>query len=219
MLNKVFRKKKIILSAAFIFFTCNMVWGQSIQDSIYWFVNSNGAAVQRKVDSLKKQGIDTSINFFSTVEGWPAYMDSAGTYKIQYLIWAYGSKTYFQKFVELDRKQYKNFTPVISLNETLQLFLKGNLNIIRDEMIYPFIYKSTDNQNRIIYSPLFSTHRKYSFIRVYTTETEVEKEIYDDGLKEESISLKNLNYEYNNSTKLKALYELILSTIGKIDWN
>ena len=146
-------------------------------------------------------------------------MDSAGTYKIQYLIWAYGSKTYFQKFVELDRKQYKNFTPVISLNETLQLFLKGNLNVIRDEMIYPFIYKSTDNQNRIIYSPLFSTHRKYSFIRVYTTETEVEKEIYDDGLKEESISLKNLNYEYNNSTKLKALYELIRSTIGKIDWN
>lgn len=219
MLNKVFRKKKIILSTVFIFYTYNIVWGQSIQDSIYWFVNSNGAAVQRKVDSLKKQGIDTSIIFLSTVEGWPAYMDSAGKYEIQYLIWAYGSKTYFQKFVELDRKQYKNFTPVISLNETLQLFLKGNLNIIRDEMIYPFIYKSTDNQNRIIYSPLFSTHRKYSFIRVYTTETEVEKEIYDDGLKEESISLKNLNFEYNNSTKLKALYELILSTIGKIDWN
>ena len=219
MYNQQYNRKKIILLVIFLFSFYTTLHSQSTKDSLYWFVNSNGAAVQRKVDSLKKQGIDTTICFFSTVKGWPAYIDSAGVYEIQYLIWSHDSRTYFQKFVELNHSHYKNFNPVLILHYDFQQFLRTNLNTIRNEMIVPFIYKSTDSQNRTLYSPLYGTHMKYSFIRITTTETDIGKEIYDHDLEEERVGVKNLNYIYNYSTKLKSLYELILLLIGKIDWN
>lgn len=208
--------KKYLLSCLFTVCT-QYLPGQELFDTAY-LKNAIEHAIEEKCDSLRQSGVDTVIQFYSFVEGWPAYADSAGIYEIQYLIWPQNSGTFIQKFVNLNGLKNKRPPPVEYKKQDIFLYLRHYLDTIRSEIILPFIYKGRLNGIEL-YDLLNGTHRQFTFIRIRIKGEHIQKEFYNNDLKKDfAKGHPNLNYEYNNQTKLKYLYDLISTSIGKIDW-
>ncbi|WP_462252348.1 hypothetical protein [Ferruginibacter sp.] len=209
--------KKIISFWCLIFYAAGL-FAQPGTDT-FALKKDIGYDVEQKIDSLKAIGVDTVIQYFSFVVGWPLYIDSAGVYEIQFLIWTQHSKTYIQKFVNLNGSKNKRPSPIQINKQDIALFLQKNLNTIKYEFIYPYTYKTVVN-NFEIYQILGGTHRKYSFFRIYTKDNAIQKEVFDSDFDEISFEeIKNLNYTYNSKTKIKLLLDLITTSVGKIDWH
>ena len=144
-------------------------------------------------------------------------IDSLGvSHENQYLLWKQNSNTYAQKFVRNDDSHIILKSLRLCNKQNIFTFLKINYDTIRVEEMLPFITKYLIN-GKEAYQPIIANHIQYTAIKIYTNGNEGEKRITRDDLMEKLFDIINLNYPYNQSTKLNALNNLIIDAITPLD--
>ena len=160
-------------------------------------------------DSLIRAGADTVMTSFTYVDGWPKYMDSVGTYSVDYIFWSKNQKAYGRKIISSDHFPSKSYNCTISYD--VFIFFTSNYDYINREVILPYSIKVTRN-GFVGYEPISGTHTEYTVIRAYAKEKILDTYISPRDLRDNIISNKspeNVNLEFNLNTKLYQLYKML----------
>jgi hypothetical protein len=141
---------------------------------------------------------------------------------IRYLIYKMNDTVYSKKFVEYCSRDCIDLEDAVSkvyqsTYNTLFLWLRANLGIVRNENLFPYIAKQEHN-GIAVYTPLVGDRMPWYDIEFYINEERFGKAVYPVDLNEEFFSqLENLNYKYNQQTKLSEFFYLLTVYIAKID--
>lgn len=180
---------------------------QQIPDSCLGGIDCS--EMKRMSDSLIRIGADTVITSFTYVDGWPKYMDSAGTYTVDYIFWTKNQKAYGRKIISSDHFPSRSYNCVIAYD--VFIFLTTYYDYINREVILPYSIKVSRN-GFVGYEPISSTHREYTVIRAYAKEKILDTYISPQDLRDNIFnkeSPENVNLEFNLHTKLYELYKML----------
>jgi len=146
-------------------------------------------------------------------------------HEIGYVFYVKNGKSYSRQVINhshLDSGRTKILvSKVIELEDRdLFDFVKLNHISIKEERLQPFIFKLYDSTSKTIFYDVFRYSHPYGktvmiyfkgqYFHAYINEFDLElKDIHQD--------IKNLNFEFNNQTKRKDLYEKSVKLINKLE--
>lgn len=163
-------------------------------------------------DSLKAKGASNLISVERTFFGMHI-LDSLGGPDIYFdIFWEINNTTYFQEIKFYADTVIRNSAKTIHHSEIFP-FLTSYYDSIKSEEILPCVIKSQKNDIES-YQPLTPIHKANYDILLFSKNEMVVKEFEESYLREDlGTDYPNLNYRYNNRTKLlmlwKKLWEII----------
>ncbi len=169
--------------------------------------------VDKFVDSLQKNNIKNIITVARNIEG--GFPDSLGFPISRYILWEIKSKVYIITITGYtDNGVIKGKAKLVEDCQVFS-FIKANDSVLRNEYVLPFVRKLVVNKIELYEVNYGGLHNAMNFITVYSNDIVFQKAILQSDLKESyGANLVNLNFKYNESTKLvnlwKMLWELIL---------
>lgn len=142
-----------------------------------------------------------------------------------YVFYCTNGNFYSRQFMDVgldDGSDIKNIISQAIKMEDKELFdfVKNNFTAISKENIRPFIYQYHDlKSNTLIYEVLQISHSDGKNILINLGNQHKYAEINDLHLhpKETLQNRLNLNFEYNNQTKIKSLYEMANKLVADLD--
>ena len=189
----------IALSLIFSFF---IVTGQT----------TNFSYPEKVYDSLKERGVSNFIFIERSFFGMRILDSLGGPDKYHYIFWQVGTNTFFQESKYYGDKIIKAPVKVISNSDIFSL-LMSYFDSIKIEEFLPFIVKSESNGIES-YAPLITIHKGYFDLLLYSKNEVIHKSFEDSYLQDGPAGFKNLNYHYNNSTKLRLLWNKLWEVIN-----
>ncbi|MGB4845124.1 MAG: hypothetical protein WBP16_11720 [Ferruginibacter sp.] len=169
--------------------------------------------VEKFVDSLQKSNIDNIVTVARNIDG--GFPDSLGFPTNRYILWEQKSKVYITKLTGYtDYGVIKGNCKFIKDCQIFS-FIKANDSALKSEYVLPFVRKYVSNNIELYEVSYGGVHNALNLITVYSNNNVFQKDILQSDLKEKySEDFVNLNFQYNESTKLvnlwKMLWELIL---------
>lgn len=142
-----------------------------------------------------------------------------------YVFYCKNGSFYSRQFMEIlidDGSDLKYFVsqPIKLEDQELFDFAKNSFKVITKERIRPFVYQYHDSKsNTSIYQEFQISHPDGKSILILFGNQHVYADINEHHLKfkENLQNRQNLNFEYNNQTKQKALYQKVVKLIDKLD--
>lgn len=192
-------KYTIALSLVFSFFT---VTGQT----------TNFSYPEKVYDSLKKKGVSNFIFIERSFFGMRILDSLGGPDKYQDIFWQSANTTCFQEIKYYGDKIIKAPIKVISNSDIFSL-LTSYFDSIKIQEFLPFIVKSESN-GIASYAPLTPIHKGYYDLLLYSKNEVIHKSFEDSYLQDGPAGFTNLNYQYNNSTKLRLLWNKLWEIIN-----
>ena len=133
--------------------------------------------IERKIDSLRKQGVDTIIFYSFTCNGvgLPApFEDCTDDGDYNYLFWEHFENIYVQKFELCYSFNTLKLSKSFSLN-----YLRGHLDVIKKErIIYPsFKYYDKKNKRGVELLQMHSSHSCYHKFNFFISDFKLNKTI------------------------------------------
>lgn len=169
--------------------------------------------LEKIYDSLKNNKVSNFISVEKSFYGMHILDSLGGPSIYYYLFWQTDTTTCFQEI-----KYYypndiiRNRIKFISNSEIFPLMVTY-FDSIRTEELLPFIMKTKFNGIES-YSPLMSIHKGYYNLLFYSKSEMIHK-TFEDSYLQENIGPEhpNLNYRYNNSTKLMLIWNKLWESI------
>ena len=181
-------------------------------------ISSNAQVIQERIQNqikvLKQSKVDTFLIYSLTCNGRLPALDSCSYEESQYLFWVRNSNSYVQKF-----DYCKNYSSLaLDTLNTFLFFLANRIQIEKEKIKMPTYIKSkkgnvVDKVVSLVDHDCFneiSFHIKNELIHKTVSEYDLNFEKFDNGRK-------NIYYNYNQSTKLKRLIDLINNSLSKND--
>lgn len=161
--------------------------------------------LEKIYDSLKKKRTSNLIVVKKSFSGMHI-MDSLGPADYYYLFWQRDTSTYFQKIKHYyDNRITRSPLRLIS-NSNIFPYLKIYFDSIRNEELLPFVIKSESNGIES-YNILANIHKCFYDLSFYSKNETIYKSFENSYLQKDiSSEIPNLNYRYNNNTKLFSLW-------------
>jgi hypothetical protein len=132
----------------------------------------------------------------------------------EYILYKSGGNTFIKRYLDCWSCDY-NFDPKISsavhlINDTLFCWLQQHMKTIEQEDIATFAVKITLPVDTL-YQSWGTFHAPWYWVNIVTRQKYIEKRINEDDLQQKykRDDIINLNYEYNTSTKLYHLFQLL----------
>lgn len=163
-------------------------------------------------DSLKAKGASNLISVERSFFGMHI-LDSLGGPDIYFdIFWELNNTTYFQEIKYYTDTVIRNSVKVVHNSEIFP-FMTSYYDSIKSEEILPCIIKSKKNDIES-YQPLMPIHKANYDILFFSKNEMFVKEFEGSYLREDlGKDYPNLNYRFNNSTKLMVLWKKIWEII------
>lgn len=188
----------------FTFFVLSgiIAFGQSIEKRIY-----------NRIDSLRFTGVDTFMTYSLSCYGAWIPIDTC-TGASQYLFWIQGSKTFIEKF-ECNKNSKAGLSDTIN---PVSFYLSNKKQIDKEEIKSP-TYIQSRKRKRVVEVSSTVSHQCFYKMTFILNGSKVFKMIgdYDLGFEKFDNGIKNMYYEYNQKSKLKALVDTVIQAVEEID--
>ncbi len=181
-------------------------------------ISANGQVIDNKirkqVKSLKNQGVDSFLIYTLTCNGGIIALDTCAYEQTQYLCWAKDKSYFIQRFDYC--KSYK----AISLDTTnpLSFYLVYKNQIDKEQIRMP-TYVQSKKGNIITTITTTVDHTCFYEMTFQIKSSKLIKRVSDYNLTFKTFDngKKNIYYNYNQHTKLKALTDQITNLISRLD--
>ena len=172
---------KTLISIIICLFFCHLSYGQL--DTTF---STTDKKLFGKIQSLKKEKIDTIVCFYITCNGSPVELpDTCNVYDIKYLLWNERNVTHIQRFDEC-----RNYQSLIIENPVLSLIKKKYLNIRKSRLKS---YVKSDH----FCSEKIEIYTANKLLKTYVDLPDLDKYWYQKKL--------NIYYKYNRHSILNTL--------------
>ncbi|HTE27748.1 hypothetical protein [Flavitalea sp.] len=185
----------------------------------FFAITPQAQIIEHRVEKyVVEQAIDSFIIYSFSCGGCISF-DSCEYETSQYLFWEQNGNYYLKRFDYC--KTYKHF--LLDTLNPFNFFLKNRKVIDKEEIKQPTYFEVKKNRGKVDSLTVTSTidHTWYhSFaIPVQRKLEYIYASIYDLDFNEFDNGKKNINYDYNQATKLKALIDLTTTFIEEIKAN
>jgi len=177
-------------------------------------ISSNAQVIQERVQNqvkiLKQAKIDTFLIYTLTCNGRIPAIDSCSSEDPQYLFWIQNGNPFVQEF---DYCTNQSLLALDSINP-ISFYLANKIKIDKEKVKPPTYIKSKNDTFSLVINHdcfneiCFQIQNKILLKKVSEYNLNFEK--FDSGQK-------NIYYNYNQSTKLKELIDIINNSLSKVD--
>jgi hypothetical protein len=175
---------------------------------------SNAQVIQERVKDqikiLKQSKIDTFLIYYLTCNGRMPALDSCSYEEPQCLFWIHNNNTYVQKF-----DYCKNHSPLaLDTVNPILFYLANKIKIDKEKIKPPTYFKSKKDKVSLVvdhdcFNEISFKIRNKSIFKT-VSEYNLNFERFDNGRK-------NINFKYNQGTKLKKLIDILNKSVSKYD--